>query len=76
MTLEEKVHGLRLHVIQRAEQLGNVSQPAGRPGSRGPCSIAGASGWSATGRTACIRAATGAEPAGRCSWRRRPNACC
>src|SRR5574338_1009388 len=26
MTLEEKVHGLRLHVIQRAEQLGNVSQ--------------------------------------------------
>ena len=26
MTLEEKVHGLRLHVIQRAEQVGNVSQ--------------------------------------------------
>ena len=26
MTLEEKVHGLRLHVIQRAEQLGNVSR--------------------------------------------------
>jgi transposase len=26
MTLEEKVHGLRLHVIQRAAQLGNVSQ--------------------------------------------------
>ena len=26
MTLEEKVHGLRLHVIQRAEELGNVSQ--------------------------------------------------
>ena len=24
MTLEQKVHGLRLHVIQRAEQLGNV----------------------------------------------------
>ncbi len=26
MTLEEKVHGLRLHVIQRAQVLGNVSQ--------------------------------------------------
>ncbi|HUM15230.1 MAG TPA: helix-turn-helix domain-containing protein [Candidatus Nitrosotalea sp.] len=26
MTLEEKVHGLRLHVIHRAEQLGNVSR--------------------------------------------------
>ena len=26
MTLEEKVHGLRLHVIRRAEQLGNVSR--------------------------------------------------
>src|SRR5690242_1868829 len=26
MTLEEKVHGLRLHVIRRAEHLGNVSQ--------------------------------------------------
>lgn len=25
MTLDEKVHGLRLHVIQRAAQLGNVS---------------------------------------------------
>jgi len=26
MTLDEKVHGLRLHVIQRAAQLGNVSR--------------------------------------------------
>src|SRR5262249_6621466 len=26
MTLEEKVHGLRLHVIRRAQALGNVSQ--------------------------------------------------
>jgi transposase-like protein len=26
MTLEEKVHGLRLHVIQRAATLGNVSR--------------------------------------------------
>jgi len=26
MTLEEKVHGLRLHVIRRAQELGNVSQ--------------------------------------------------
>jgi len=26
MTLDAKVHGLRLHVIQRAEQLGNVSR--------------------------------------------------
>jgi len=26
MTLEEKVHGLRLHVIRRAAELGNVSQ--------------------------------------------------
>lgn len=26
MTLEEKVHGLRLHVIRRAEQLGNISR--------------------------------------------------
>ena len=26
MTLEEKVHGLRLHVIRRAAHLGNVSQ--------------------------------------------------
>jgi transposase len=26
MTLEEKVHGLRLHVIRRAQTLGNVSQ--------------------------------------------------
>ena len=26
MALEEKVHGLRLHVIQRAAHLGNVSQ--------------------------------------------------
>ena len=26
MTLEQKVHGLRLHVIQRAATLGNVSR--------------------------------------------------
>jgi len=26
MTLDEKVHGLRLHVIRRAEALGNVSR--------------------------------------------------
>jgi len=26
MTLEEKVHGLRLHVIRRAQALGNVNQ--------------------------------------------------
>jgi len=26
MTLEEKVHGLRLHVMRRAQALGNVSQ--------------------------------------------------
>src|SRR5215467_7644952 len=26
MTLDEKVHGLRLHVIRRAQELGNVSR--------------------------------------------------
>jgi transposase-like protein len=26
MTLEENVHGLRLHVIRRVQELGNVSQ--------------------------------------------------
>ncbi len=37
MTLAEKAHGLRLHIIQRAEQPGTVSRATGRPGSRGRC---------------------------------------
>lgn len=32
MTLDEKVHGLRLHVIQRAAQLGNVSRACRKAG--------------------------------------------
>ncbi len=76
MTLEEKVHGLRLHVIRRAAHLGNVSQACREAGISRACSIAGVSGWSATGRTACIRADIRRGRAGPCSWRRRPNACC
>ena len=36
--------------------------PAGRRGSRAPCSTAGVSGWSATARTGCIRGGMRARP--------------
>src|SRR4030095_77280 len=52
------------------------ARPAGRPGSPEPCSIAGAGGWSATGRTACIPAGIRLGRAGRGSWRRRRSVCC
>jgi hypothetical protein len=74
MTLEEKVHGLRLHVIQRAEELGNVSRACREAGISRACSTAGASGW--VGRMACIPAGTGRGLGGRCSWRPRPSGWC
>jgi hypothetical protein len=41
MTLDERIQGLRLRVMQRAEQIGNVSQSARNSGSPGRCSIGG-----------------------------------
>ena len=55
MTLEDSIHSQRLRVLRDAERLGNVSEACRRHGSRAPCSIGCGSGWSGTGRMACIR---------------------
>jgi len=73
MTLEDKVHGLRLQVIRQAEKLGNVSRPAAKQGSPAPCSIAGGSARSATAWTACIRGGSGRGRGAPCSCRPRPS---
>ncbi len=76
MTLEEKVHGLRLHVIRRAQALGNVSQASGRPGFPARCSTAGDTDWSAMVWTVSIPVGIGRVPAALWNWpQRRSDSC-
>lgn len=55
MTLEDSILAMRLHVMRRAQKLGDVSAPAGRRGSPGRSCPGGRSASSATVRRGCIR---------------------
>lgn len=54
MTLEDKVHGLRLHALRRAEELGNVSAACRELDILPRCATGGRSASGGAGRTAFI----------------------
>ena len=64
MTLDDSIQGFRLRVLRKAQRSGNVSATC-----HARCSIAGGLGWSATGRTACIRSGVPPPP----QWHERRN---
>jgi hypothetical protein len=66
MTLDESILGMRLRVMRRAHELGNVSAACTEAGiSRTLFSTDGGSASSAMGRTGCIRATGRPVPAAR-----------
>ena len=76
MTLEEKVHGLRLHVIQRAEQLGNVSRACREAGISRALFYRWRQRLERYGQDGVHPRRHRARPAGRCNWRSRPSGWC
>ena len=67
MTLEDKVRGLRLQVIRRAQELGNVSQACRDAGIFRALFYRWQKRLGGTGWTGCIRGASGPGPGVGCS---------
>ena len=54
MTLEDKIHALRLHFLQRAEELDNVGEACRDAGSHERCSTVGKNDSRCTESMSCI----------------------
>jgi len=70
MTLEDKVHAFRLHVLQRAKEEATSALHAVRQGSHERCTTTGGSGSRCAVRMDCTPDASRHGPAGRHSWDR------
>ena len=74
MTLEDKVHAFRLRVLQRAEELGNVSAACREAGISRTLYYRWKKRFLLYGADGLHPRRTAAHPDGRCSWTRLKNA--